>query len=270
MTATDTARAKPRLRMILREARLWVETGIVVFILFSAFSTVVGSRYYIPSESMQPTLEVGDHIAVAKYRYGFSRWSLPYGVGEWLPAGEGRAFSRVPARGDVVVFRHPFEPRELIKRVIALPGDRVAVAAGRVVLNGQMLPRDFERESRILDRYSQDSTLQNYIETLPNGRRYRIYEIDDRSELDDFPEITIPAGRIFLMGDNRDQSADSRAPAGPGLGPGLVPMEYLVGKAETLLFTFAKCHGAEQGFQCPRDRLWKPLEIKPVPGETPT
>ncbi len=269
MTAADNARPGSRLRMILREMRLWLETGIVVFILFSAFSTLAGSRYYIPSESMQPTLEVGDHIVVAKYRYGFSRWSLPYGVGKWLPAGDGRFFGRSPARGDVVVFRHPHEPRELIKRVIALPGDRVAVEAGRLVLNGKVIPRDFERESRILDRYSQDSTLQNYIETLPNGRRYRIYEIDDASELDDFREITIPAGRVFVMGDNRDQSADSRAEEGPGLGPGLVPMEYLVGKAETLLFTFAKCHGAEQGYQCPRDRVWKPLEIKPVPKETP-
>lgn len=269
MTATDTTGSKPRLSMVLREMRLWIETGIVVFVLFSIFSTLVGSRYFIPSESMQPTLEVGDHILVAKYRYGYSRWSLPYGAGKWLPAGGGRFFSHMPVRGDVVVFRHPHEARELIKRVIALPGDRVAIVAGRVVLNGAVLPRDFERESRILDRYSRDTTLQNYIETLPNGRRYRIYEIDDRSELDDFPEITIPAGRLFVMGDNRDQSADSRAEEGPGFGPGLVPMEYLVGKAETLLFTFAKCHGAAQGYQCPRNRVWKPFEIKPVPRETP-
>lgn len=226
---------------------------IVRSFLFSPFS--------IPSESMQPRLLIGDYLVVNKMAYGYSRYSLPFGV----PLIPGRIFSSLPKRGDVVVFKAPpMQEEDYIKRVIGLPGDRIQVTGGVVSLNGKTIERVrvadaiipvtdnmrvaaqrdgtvpcflpiFEEEAggRQVCRYPR------YRETLPNGNSYDTLDVYDGGS--SFPDTTqvyvVPEGHIFLMGDNRDRSADSRFPAVLGGGIGLVPIENLVGKAGFTIFS---------------------------------
>ncbi len=239
----------------------WFLLKWVVFLLL--VRTVVVSPFTIPSESMLPRLVVGDYLFVTKWNYGWSRWSfelpLPAAWAARDPAapapaeGEARrVLPHLPARGDVVVFRAPpANNQDYIKRVIGLPGDRVAVKAGRVVLNGETLPRQRIADLLVAESANTHCLADGFREVAPGGRsvcrypRYRetldgrSYEVLDtaRSPQDDFAEVTVPAGRLFLMGDNRDYSADSRFPPVPGQGIGLVPADNLLGKAALLFFS---------------------------------
>ncbi len=216
----------------------------------------VAKPFYIPSESMMPTLIKGDRLVVTKYPYGFSYVSpAPMHL---LPFIHGRMFGRVPQRGDVVILKPPQEDSDYIKRVIGLPGDRIEVREGVVILNGvpvkrvsvgpAMIPIDanvpcsndreaqFQTVGRDGKRYC---ALPRFRETLPNGVSYDT--IDDGYAPgipDDFPEITVPQGQVFVMGDNRDESADSRVPESlNGLG-GPIPWENIGGRAEFITFSF--------------------------------
>ena len=225
------------------------------FILFLAiaawaFRSFVAQPFNIPSGSMLPTLYIGDYVTVSKWPYGFSRYSFPLE----LPPIDGRVLSHLPERGDVVVFRHPTENADLIKRVIGLPGDTIELRGGEVILNGKPLPRQARPPYRLpisdntpckvvppanpvvtVDRDQPYCVMPAYLETLPGGRSYTV--LDQVAGLsDDFPQVTVPAGHVFLMGDNRDDSLDSRFPASER-GIGMVPVENLIGRASFTIWS---------------------------------
>lgn len=229
-------------------AAVWL--GLVTF-GFAAF--------HIPSESMQPSLEVGDRVLVSKWAYGYSRHSLPLGAGYLLPdSWNARLSWHNPQRGDVVVFRDENQspPRNLIKRVIGVAGDTVEVREGLLYLNGEPVPRVLEdiRSYREDDRRREIVTVSHYTEVLPGDREHPIYERSDNYPVDNYGPITVRPGTVFVMGDNRDASRDSRVSGGPGL----VPLANVVGRAETVLFTFESCRN-EEGLYCPRGRVWRGL-----------
>lgn len=222
---------------------------LLFFLLALAFRSAIVMPRSIPSESMMPGLLPGDYVLVAKWPYGWSRFSLPLAPA----APHGRLFGRPPARGDVVVFRAPPENRrDFIKRVIGLPGDTVQMRRGVLWLNGRAVPRariadlvlpvvantacDTIAASRYgLSRDGQTCRFPRWRETLPGGRRYTVLD-QGRTAQDDTPRVTVPAGRYLLLGDNRDMSEDSRFATADG-GIGLVPAENLEGRAEAIFFS---------------------------------
>ncbi len=224
-----------------------------------AFLVTFGfAAFHIPSESMQPSLEVGDRVLVSKWAYGYSRHSLPLGIGYMLPDNwNARLAWSQPRRGDVVVFRDERQtpPRNLIKRVIGIGGDVIEMRAGRLYINGEAPPRVLDDIRTYREHSSQRlQTVTHYTETLPGDRPHPIYERDDTHELDNYGPVTVLPGTVFVMGDNRDASRDSRASPGPGL----VPLVNVVGRAETVLFTFARCR-QDDGLYCPSGRVWQGL-----------
>jgi len=191
--------------------------------------TVVAEPYSVPSGSMVPTLLVGDELIGAKFAYGYGKYSSPIGM---LPDFAGRLFDTPPERGDVVVFRLPRDPAQTyVKRLIGLPGDRIQMKQGRLYINEALVPR------RKAGAYGDDAL---YVETLPSsgggGHEHEIVEISDAERLDDTPVFTVPAGHYFMMGDNRDNSLDSRLAASSG-GVGFVPEENLVARVDRLLLS---------------------------------
>jgi signal peptidase I len=217
------------------------------------FHSFIAKPFYIPSESMMPGLLVGDRLVVSKYPYG---WSFVSPTFHLLPFMKGRVFGRMPERGDVVIAAPPGVKEDYIKRVIGLPGDRLEVRNGNVIINGVPVKRDPVRQVLIpVDANAPCSDIdypglkirgadgKDYCqmpvvrETLPNGRSYDTIDLGYRYEADDFAAITIPAHHAFLMGDNRDRSADSRFPVEErGLG-GPVPWENIGGRAEFITFS---------------------------------
>lgn len=253
---TDTPAPKPQRAKVnwLHEMR-----GLALMLLgVLAFHTLVAKPFYIPSASMVPTLLVGDRLIVSKYPYGWSWVSASFHV---LPRGTWRIAPATPAYGDIVIVVPPDRAEDYIKRVTALPGDRIAMVNGQVILNGREIPRQVEVPVQIpvadkqlcngapclatFDDYRR--RLPNgrevyepptYRETLPNGASYVTIDHYPDSQGDNFDEITVPDGHVFLMGDNRDHSADSRFAAGfeNGLG-GPVPIANIGGRAEVITFS---------------------------------
>ncbi len=215
-----------------------VRTVIYAIAIALVVRTLAFEPFNIPSGSMIPTLLVGDYLFVSKYSYGYSRFSLPLG----LPLFGGRIFVRQPRRGDVVVFKLPSNTRiDYIKRVIGLPGDRIQVVNGVLQINGS--PVDMKQTDDYVDHERAGDTLRKpeYIETLPDaGRVHPIIENpDDGSPANNTQEYVVPPGHYFMMGDNRENSLDSRYPEsslGQG-GVGYVPAENLVGRAELIFFS---------------------------------
>ena len=189
--------------------------------------------FTIPSASMEPTLLEGDYIIVSKFSYGYSRHSIPFSP----PLFKGRIMERAPERGDIIVFKLPRDGRtDYIKRLIGLPGDRVQMRQGRLWVNGKEVI-DKELPPVMIDSgYGFTRNVQRFQETLPGGRTFITYDFGPDGDVDNTPTFVVPEGHFFFMGDNRDNSLDSRVPA--EIGVGFVPAENLVGKAQIILLSW--------------------------------
>ena len=214
-----------------------VKTIVYAVLIALVIRTVAYEPFNIPSGSMVPTLLVGDYLFVSKFSYGYSRYSLPFG----LPLFSGRIhlpFSGAPERGDVAVFKLPTDPStDYIKRIVGLPGDKVQVRHGNLYINDQLVPRK-HIEDYLYEEGGSAVLLQQYVEALPRppgerAEQHRIVKVGNNGPLDNTPVYEVPAGYYFAMGDNRDNSQDSRVLSAVGY----IPAENLVGKAQFLFFS---------------------------------
>jgi signal peptidase I len=230
---------------------------VLLFVLALLLRSLIVAPFNIPSGSMLPRMMIGDYLFVAKWPYGYSRYSFPFG----LISFDGRIVSGAPERGDVVVFRAPAGDKDMVKRVIGLPGDMVQMRSGTLYLNGEAVPK--VRVADYLVPISPNSSCRpftgsatrdvagpqgerlcaypRYRETLPGGRSYEV--LDQRmSPGDETPIFLVPEGHYFMMGDNRDDSADSRFPQEED-GVGMLPEDQLIGRA---LITFFSTDGSAE------------------------
>ncbi|HXD46864.1 MAG TPA: signal peptidase I [Pseudolabrys sp.] len=227
-TTDETAKSASRLRGWVRNI---VDIVAIIAIVMAA-KTAIAEPFYVPSGSMEPTLQIGDELLATKYPYGYSTASLPGFV--TLP-NSGRVFGELPKRGDVVVFRWPGDRSQVwVKRVIGLPGDRIAMRDGRVIINGTPAGLKADGTGQSENEDGGRTRAARYIETLPGGRSHVIFKLTPSEPLDNMAEITVPPGRLFVMGDNRDNSADSRVPLREG-GVGLLPVSDLVGRVDAIV-----------------------------------
>lgn len=224
-----------------------IKTIVYAILIAVVIRTFLYEPFKIPSGSMYPSLYVGDFLFVSKYTYGYSKHSFPFSIGMF----NGRIWSDKPERGDVVVFKFPQDNRtDYIKRVIGLPGDKIKLENGRLYINGSLVEREQIDDFVLRDKYGNVERFRQYIETLPNGVEHKIIEVSDSELYDNVPELTVPEGNYFMMGDNRDRSDDSR------VNVGFVPFENLVGKARVLFFSYDSNSG-------PWYKLWNlPRQIR--------
>ncbi len=205
---------------------------VSIVLVVMAAKTAIAEPFYVPSGSMEPTLQIGDELLATKFPYGYSSASLP---AFFVLPNTTRLFGELPKRGDVVVFRWPGDRGQVwVKRVIGLPGDRIAVDNGRVFINGEPVGMKRDGEGQVEREDGTRINATRYIETLPGGRQHPIFKIMASEPLDNMPEITVPPGKLFVMGDNRDNSADSRVPVHDG-GVGLLPVVDLVGRVDAVV-----------------------------------
>ena len=225
-----------------------------LFVVMFSFMTFVWGHFKIPSESMLPTLEVGDHIYVSKFAYGYSKHSVPFGNRmSFIP--DGKIWSRLPKRGDVAVFRNPKTEMIMIKRIVGLPGDKIQIRRGRLFINDTLIERANLTNYLYREHKGRKVGVDVYSESLPDEEgTHRIYERTDQHPLDNTDVFVVPEGSLFFMGDNRDNSTDSRDPNGPGF----VPLDHLIGRADRMMFSFKRCED-EDGLRCPPSRWMKKL-----------
>ena len=222
------------------------KTIIIAGAIALGFRSFLFEPFNIPSGSMVPTLLVGDYLFVSKFSYGYSRYSFPLGI---VPF-DGRIAEDTPERGDVVVFRQPTDVSiDFIKRVVGLPGDRIQVKDGILYINGEQVERTYVGKTKARNATSVID-FKVYEETFPNGTKHYIQERSDNDSLDNTVEFTVLKDHYFMMGDNRDNSRDSRTPS-----VGMVPAENLIGKAQILFYS----HDGSARFW----EIWKwPLAIR--------
>lgn len=215
-----------------KESGLWdtIKTVGYAVLIALVVRTFAYEPFSIPSGSMLPTLLIGDYLFVSKFSYGYSQHSLPFS----LPVISDRVFSETPERGDVVVFKLPTDNKtDFIKRIVGLPGDTIQLKRGILHINGKAVERR-RVEDFVEERFPGRITRQTrYVETLPNGRQHFILELTDDSVFDNTQVYTVPPGHYFAMGDNRDQSRDSRFLTEVGF----IPHKNLVGRADVLFFS---------------------------------
>jgi len=228
-----------------------VKTVVYALLIAGVFRILFFQPFWIPSGSMKDTLLVGDFLFVNKMAYGYSKHSCPFSSCPF----EGRIMGSDPERGDVVVFRHPVSNEDYIKRLVGLPGDRVQFRAGQMFLNDAPVPLEpagtfvetYERQGPVGSRpacsnapvgLGGDCEKERFVETLPNGVRHNVLNIRDGLAADDTPVFTVPQDHFFFVGDNRDNSQDSRFSQAVG-GVGYVHRDYLIGRADRIMFSSA-------------------------------
>jgi signal peptidase I len=229
---------------------------VVIHALLIAFviRTFLFQPFNIPSGSMRDTLLIGDYLFVSKYSYGYSHYSFPLSP----PLFSGRIFGHDPSRGDVVVFRLPRDDStDYIKRVIGLPGDKIQMKEGLLYINGQPVKRERLADFRD-DETTAGATAKRWRETLPNGVSYETRDLTDNGFLDNTEVFNVPPNHYFMMGDNRDNSSDSRVPIERN-GVGYVPFENLVGKAQVIFFSVKDGYAAWQVWMWPWSVRWDRL-----------
>jgi signal peptidase I len=210
------------------------KTVLLALLIAGGVRTAAAQPFNIPTASMQGTLLVGDYLFVSKASYGYSRYSLPGGYLWSLP--QGRIFASSPERGDVIVFKTPMDNKtDYIKRLIGLPGDRIQMKDGILYINDKPVPK-IPVAPFIEHIGGRPHEVAQNRETLPNGVSYNVLDREQYGDLDNTDVFVVPGGHYFMMGDNRDNSLDSRVPVDVG-GVGYVPFENLVGKAEIIFFS---------------------------------
>jgi signal peptidase I len=212
-------------RSELRDTIVVVIEALLIAVLFRTF---LYQPFSIPTASMQSTLMIGDYFVSSKFTWGYGPYSFPIP----LPFN-GRIMGREPNRGDVAVFRNTIANEDYIKRVVGLPGDKIQVTNGILVINGEPVKREKIGMASDVDSFGTAIPVTVYKETLPNGVSHTIQEIADDGPLDNTTEYAVPAGHYFMMGDNRDRSQDSRVLSAVGYVPG----SALIGKAEARFFS---------------------------------
>ncbi len=235
----------------------WTFLIIICIALPLVFRALFFSPFHIPSGSMKPTLLVGDYIFASKSAYGYSRYSFPFGYA--INYMEGRTGDSKPERGDVIIFRPPtMASVDFIKRLVGMPGDKIQMKRGRLYINGEIVPQEQVEDFIEEDENGSVRRVKRYIETLPNGVSYHVLDEKLNHKWDDTMVYIVPEGNYFLMGDNRDNSQDSRTPT-----VRYVPEINLVGKAEKIVFStpsmFLKIwewFGNMKG-----DRFWKSIQL---------
>jgi signal peptidase I len=234
------SKAKRKSSGLLDNVKTIIYAGLIAVVI----RTFLFEPFNIPSGSMESTLLVGDYLFVSKFSYGYSHFSFPFSPDFF----SGRIFGSLPHRGDVIVFRYPPDPSEdYIKRVIGLPGDHIQLTDGQLYINGREVPRkaagdDVTKEDGVR------MVLRRYLEELPDGVDHYILKATDEGWANNTPEYVVPPHELFVLGDNRDNSADSRY-------WGFVPMENLVGRAQVIFFSIDA--------QAPWWEVWEwPVEIR--------
>jgi signal peptidase I len=251
-----------RLKARAKEGGIGETIKVIVEALLIALvvRTFLFQPFNIPSGSMIPTLLIGDYLFVSKYSYGYSKHSFPFSPDLF----NGRILSSPPERGDVVVFKLPRDGQtDYIKRVIGLPGDKIQMKEGRLYINGELVPRTPIAKFHTEDFYGRETDVPTYEETLPGGVKHTIIQIQGDSGFNgNTPVFDVPPGDYFMMGDNRDNSTDSRVSPDQG-GVGYVPFENLVGKAQLIFFSVGKGEPAWAFWEWPWTVRWNRM-MKPV------
>jgi signal peptidase I len=240
-----------------KQSALWENIKVIVqaLLLAMVIRTVLFQPFTIPSGSMMPTLLVGDYLFVNKFSYGYSKYSLPFSPNLF----SGRIFASEPERGDIIVFRLPPNPEvDYIKRLVGLPGDRIQVTNGVLFINGKPVPKQPDGTFTSDYRLDPGSDVPVFRETLDNGVTYDTLDQVQDSRGDNTREFVVPEGHYFFMGDNRDNSLDSR------FDVGFVPAENLIGRASIIFFSLGNDTSFREFWKWPAnmrwDRLFKAVE----------